>query len=351
MASPAAFAGEIAIDLPQSAQAPVSIVHPNGLAGDPDQIVQVFVGQIDTCCDGKTPMAGRYSQDNDVLSFTPAFGFSPGTDYVVRIARPQGTEIIPFSLAPDVVIVPAALTEIYPSGGSLPENTLRFYIHFSVPMRPGVAFDHIRLRDAEGNVDDAAFMRFKQELWNADRTRLTVLLDPGRVKRNVATNVELGPALLEGREYTLSVDGGWAAADGRSVLPAFEKRFTVTAPLRELPDVGNWRITPPCVGTSEPLLIDFGRPFDRHLLMQDIRVRTEDGQVIAGAIEVGEGELSWNFSPDAVWPSEQLHLDVSPTLEDVAANNFRDLLDHVANGATTMGGSVTMPISLTDCSN
>ena len=351
MVSPAAFADDVTVDLPQTAQSPVSIVPPTSLAGDPDQILQVFVGPIDTCCHGKTPVAGRYTYESDVLSFTPAFGFSAGEDYVVRIARPQGTEIIPFSLAPEVASMPAAVTEIYPSGEVLPENILRFYIHFSVPMRPGVAFDHIKLRDAAGKVDDAAFMRFKQELWNADRTRLTVLMDPGRIKRNVATNVELGPALLAGREYTLSVDPGWPSADGRSVLPAFEKRFAVSAPLRELPDVGKWRITAPCVGTREALLIDFDRPFDRHLLSQDIRVSTEDGQEITGKITLGKGELSWSLAPDAQWPKEQLHLDVSPTLEDVAANNFHDLLDHVANGATTMGGSVTLPISLTGCSN
>ena len=37
------------------------------------------------------------------------------------------------------VAEPAAVTEIFPSGEILPENTLRFYIHFSVPMRSGVA--------------------------------------------------------------------------------------------------------------------------------------------------------------------------------------------------------------------
>ena len=36
-------------------------------------------------------------------------------------------------------------------------------------------------------------MRLKQELWNEDLVRLTVLIDLGRIKRNVATNVELGP--------------------------------------------------------------------------------------------------------------------------------------------------------------
>ncbi len=350
MVSSAVFADDISVDLPQTAQAPVSIAQPTRLAVDPNQVLQIFVGQVDTCCDGKTPVAGRYTYDNDVLSFTPAFGFSAGEDYVVRIARPQGAELIPFSLAPDVANVPAAVTEIYPSDEVIPENTLRFYIHFAVPMRPGVAFDYVKLRDASGNVDEAAFMRFKQELWNEDRTRLTVLIDPGRIKRNVATNLELGPALLAGREYTLSVDAGWPSADGESVLPAVAKRFTVTAPLRELPDVGQWRVAAPCGGTLEPLHIEFDRPFDRHLLIQDIRVTTEDGRDVAGTISVGEGERSWRFSPNAPWPNDDIHIDVSPTLEDVAANNFYDLLDHVVSGAT-QGGSIILPIGRLACAD
>lgn len=46
-------------------------------------------------------------------------------------------------------------------------------------MRLQVAFDDIKLLDHDGNVDDAAFMRFKQELWKADRVRLALLIERG----------------------------------------------------------------------------------------------------------------------------------------------------------------------------
>lgn len=350
MISPAVLAEEMAVNLPQTVQAPVSIVQPIELAGAPEEALKVFVGPIDACCDGKTPVAGRYSVENDVLSFTPAFGFSAGEDYVVRIAQPQGTKLIPFSFAPDIATVPAAVTEIYPSGAFLPENTLRFYVHFAVPMRPGVAFDHIRLRDAEGNIDDAAFMRFKQELWNEDRTRLTVLMDPGRIKRKVATNIELGPALLAGREYTLSVDAGWASADGRSVLPAFEKRFTVIEPLRDLPDVALWEVSTPCIGTKDPLKIAFDRPFDRHLLSTTMRVTDRDDAVIEGAVEITNSERQWTFIPDDAWHNNGAQVVVTAELEDVAANNFRDLLDHVEDHGTHDVLALAVPVRLKLCS-
>ena len=87
--------------------------------------------------------------------------------------------------------VDAKVVGIYPSGDVLPENVLRFYIHFARPMKPHVAFDCIKLLDASGNADEAAFMRFKQELWNEDRTRLAVLVQVAlRVRVHVLGHVE-----------------------------------------------------------------------------------------------------------------------------------------------------------------
>lgn len=330
------------LTLPHVSADPV-VLHLEGVVPD-QEMLRVFVEGA------ATPIAGRYTIADDSLQFAPAFGFEPGQAYVAQILKDGEIEAVGFRLSVADTSVRAAVTEIYPSGDSLPENTLRFYIHFSTPMQPHVAFDHIRLLDGSGNVDEAAFMRFKQELWNEDRTRLTVLIDPGRIKRNVATNVELGPALLEGQTYILTIDAGWPSADGESVLPGFEKRFTVTAPLRELPDVGLWQLKAPCVDTHEPLHIEFDRPFDRHLLVRDIRVRTEEGRNIAGKISVGKSERSWGFTPDAPWSKDRIQVRVSSTLEDVSANNFRDLLDHEASDAP-YSGSITLPISLPACTD
>lgn len=332
--------------LPQSGTEPVTL-HLSATTpdqADPLERLQVFVGAADQCCEGRTPIAGRYVRTDDTLAFSPVFGFDPGQDYVAQVWTGDAPAQYAFRLPLEVAPVPAAVTEIYPSGKTLPENTLRFYIHFSTPMRPQVAFDYIKLSDASGTVDDAAFMQFKQELWNADRTRLTVLMDPGRIKRNVATNVELGPALLAGQEYKLSVAGGWPSADGASVLPPFSKAFTVSSALRERPDAGLWKVAPPCVGTTDPLQITLDRPFDRHLLSKDIQVVSEDGQIVEGTVQVGVGETSWRFTPNKAWTQKELVVVASSELEDVAGNNFRDLLDHLE---TTKDAQATTSIFLT----
>ena len=45
-------------------------------------------------------------------------------------------------------------------------------------------------------------------------TRLTLLLDPGRIKRGVRPLEEIGGALQVGRTYTLVIDDAWPDAKG-----------------------------------------------------------------------------------------------------------------------------------------
>ncbi len=351
MISSVATAQDLA--LPQHGAEPVTLALPDSAQATarPSEVLAVFVGQVDPCCEGRTPIAGRYARANDALTFTPAFGFDAGQDYVARVRTSQIEEMVAFRIPSRAATVPAVVTDIYPSGDTLPENTLRFYIHFSVPMTPHAAFDYIRLRDATGSADEAAFMRFKQELWNEDRTRLTVLIDPGRIKREVATNVELGPALLAGQTSTLTVEGGWPSADGTSLLPAFTKAFRVSEALRERPDTRHWTANAPCAGTREPLAITFDRPFDRHLLTQALWVESETANRIDGTIEVGNAERRWSFTPNRPWSSDDVLLVASPVLEDVAGNNFHDLLDHAADPEESANSATDLPVNIRSCAH
>lgn len=344
------------LSLPQDGSDPVTLqlsaATRAGAAADPADVLQVFVGPADACCDGKAPIAGRYTLRGETLTFSPAFGFDTGQDYVARVRTPLGTEdLVAFRLLSDNAAMPAVVTQIYPSGDVLPENVLRFYIHFSVPMKPNVAFDYITLRDAAGTADDAAFMQFNQELWNEDRTRLTVLVDPGRIKRGVATNLELGPALLAGGTYTLSVDAGWPSADGRSILPEFTKSFEVTDALRTRPDARNWTAIAPCAGTRDPLKVTFDRPFDRHLLPRALQMDSATEGDIRGTVEVENAERTWSFEPTEPWPAGDILLVADPLLEDVAGNNFHDLLDQVAGDRESTNSPTVLDITIQSCAD
>jgi hypothetical protein len=95
---------------------------------------------------------------------------------------------------------------VYPSAGELPENQLKLYVFFSAPMRRGEAWQRVHLLDSDGKPVELAFLEIDQELWDRDHTRLTILFDPGRIKRGLLPLAESGKILEAGKRYTLAID-------------------------------------------------------------------------------------------------------------------------------------------------
>ena len=301
-------------------------------------------------------MAGRYSVTGSAVTFDPAFDFVTGQHYTVATLGSDGSnEVTPalteFSIKSENEAITPQVLMVYPSGPTLPENTLRFYIHFSTPMKPHPTEQFIKLVDAEGNSDTTAFMKFKQELWSEDRRRLTLLMDPGRIKRGVAQNVAQGPALLEGNTYSIVVDGGWPSASGKQASPRFEKQFSVTAPLRTLPDTALWKVEAPDISTIAPLVIKFDRPFDHQLAQSSISVFNEDGNVVTGTVTVDSNEKIWRFHPERKWVGASLQIAVDAQFEDVAGNNFKDLLDHSVDTDVKSINQIRFGVELNKTSN
>ena len=52
------------------------------------------------------------------------------------------------------------------------------------------------------------------ELWDGERRRLTLLLDPGRIKRGLVPNQETGYPLIEGVPVVVRIDTAFRDAEG-----------------------------------------------------------------------------------------------------------------------------------------
>ena len=192
---------------------------------------------------------------------------------------------------------PPRVVGIYPSAERLPANLLRIYIVFSAPMSVGESRTRLRLVDEAGRTIDRAFLALGEELWDPSGRRLTVLFDPGRIKRGLRANLEMGPPLVEGRRYRLIVDAAWRNAHGRPLHEQYVKTFDAIAPRRARPDPGRWSILPPEGRTRTPLVVQFDEPLDRALLFTSVAVADERGDPVRGVIEVGAGEGEWSFTP------------------------------------------------------
>ena len=272
-------------------------------------------------------VAGRYVVTRQAVQFHPRFPFDPGRPYAVRfdparLPRPRPEPALEAELAlPAADVGPAVLvTGISPGGGVWPENLLRFYIHFSAPMSRTSALGFVRLEDDAGREVEDAFLPLDVDLWNAERTRYTVFFDPGRVKRGILPNVELGRALEAGRRYAIVVDAGWRDAHGQPLVSGHRSPFTAAAAVEQAIDVTAWQVQPPPAGGRDPLAIAFPWALDAALLERAIGVSGADGSAIAGTIEVGGGERRWQFVPEEPWRAGPYTLVVLSILEDPAGN-------------------------------
>ncbi|HTD67973.1 MAG TPA: Ig-like domain-containing protein [Candidatus Limnocylindria bacterium] len=296
------------------------------------RVLSVYAGQGDLLADvGVPPMLGTYSVEGSTLRFEPRFPLEPGVKYRATFnpgllpgaRNPSGKFIVetfqlPARSAPSTTVV----SQIYPSANLLPENVLKFYVGFSAPMSRGHIYDHIHLRNEAGQPIELPFLEIDEELWNPEMTRLTLFLDPGRIKRGVRPLEEVGPALEQGKRYTLVIDRNWKDAAGRALKTSFEKAFAVGPPDRESPDPALWKIRTPKIGTQDPLVVIFSEPMDHALAQRVIRVVTPSGELVPGGTALREDERGWTFSPARPWQPGPYRMLVQTTIEDLAGNNI-----------------------------
>jgi hypothetical protein len=261
-------------------------------------------------------MLGAYAVENGALVFHPRWPIAPGL-HIHAVFHPAGVAPIEAEFeTPKPNLAPSTRIEnVYPSTNRLPANALKLYIYFSAPMSRGEAWGHIRLLDEHGTPVELPFLEIDQELWDPTNTRLTVLFDPGRIKRGLLPLNQSGPNIQEGRGYTLAIARDWPDANGAPLAAPFTKAFTVAADEREPVDPAHWRIAAPTAGTAAPLVLSFPRPLDYALLQHAITVPG-----ISGTIEVARGETEWRFTPAAPWKAGAYELKVDATLEDLAGN-------------------------------
>ena len=275
------------------------------------------------------PMLGAYSVQGTNVRFVPKFPLKPGLSYCVEYFPPPARDVDSparyekvFSISAAPRGKPAKITAVYPSADVLPENQLRFYVHFSVPMSRGEAYSHLKLLKADGEPVDLPFLEIGEELWDTSGRRLTLLIDPGRIKRGLKPREESGPVLENGHKYTLVIAAGWRDETGQPLAAEFVKKFVAGPPVEKAIDPKEWKIDAPAAGSKDPLAIRFPRPLDHALLERTFTVNDPAGKRVAGEITVVDSERRWLFQPDDRWSAGKHELVIDTTLEDLAGNRI-----------------------------
>ena len=293
----------------------------------PNTLASVLIVRVATKPDQPqaSPIVGKYELADKKLQFIPRYPFVADSDYEAEFHPSSLGEnvtpyLISFHVKPKGQTPPTTVVAVYPTSDVLPENQLKLYVQFSGPMSRGEAYRRVRVRADDGDLVERPFLELGEELWNPEMTRLTLLFDPGRIKRGLKPREEEGPILESGKRYSFEIDPAWRDASNRPLIKPFRKNFRASAPDETQPNPKNWRFEPGKIGSRDPLVIHVPEPLDAAMLQHAIRVEAA-GQVLAGRTEVGAEEASWRFSPDQPWPDGELAILVNPELEDRAGNS------------------------------
>jgi len=266
---------------------------------------------------------GSFIKTDTGILFQPLIPLSQGMEYgVLQSNRVVGKITVPASAgkAPRVLA-------IYPQADTVPENLLKFYIEFSEPMRTGNALDHIFLVDKNRDTLERIFLDLKPELWDQTDKVLTVWIDPGRIKRDLVLNKELGNPLHSRQAYELVISGNWKDRRGLSLGQNITKKFIAGPHVDAQLDINQWRIAAPGAATTAPLVIHLNHPLDHYLLQESISVLTQTGKPVKGKVTLADKDKAWTFTPDAQWQAGVYKLRVAARLEDLAGNNLNKVFD------------------------
>ncbi len=297
---------------------------------------------VDNGLGGSTPpqVIGQYSVLRDRVRFEPRFPFADGVAYRVEVELRRLDALAGLASAAGEPArlthrfsIPAAKIDgttrvlaVHPGIDRVPSNMLRWYIEFSAPMGPGSAHEHVHLLDETGRPVEDAFLRVAEELWDPHRRRLTLLFDPGRVKRGVRANLEMGSPLIEGHRYRLVIDPAWPDARGAALASGYDREFDVSPADRESPDPARWTVSAPAAGSREPLRLSLGEPLDHALVARMLSVESH-GRPVSGNVAISPGDSVWTFTPASAWRIGTYSVRVEATLEDLAGNSVARVFD------------------------
>jgi hypothetical protein len=296
-----------------------AIVIPKSIfdGGDIDQLQVRLQKHID-------PVLGEFEKEDDAVLFKPAVPFTTGFIYEVFFRKEMiGSVSIPLPANARKT----ALIQIYPSTDTVPENLLKIYLQFSASMREGEALQYIHLLDENRDTLHDVFLDLQPELWNKERTALTLWLDPGRIKRDLIPNRKMGNPLRKENWYTLTVSAEWKDVQELPLQKTMVKKFFVGERDSYSPELASWNIQTPKAGTNQPLQISFGESLDYFLVGETINILTEKNEIIPGQIKIGDKERMIAFTPQQQWKEGHYRLQVKAILEDLAGNNLNRPFD------------------------
>lgn len=299
------------------------------------------------------PVLGSYTISADQVVFKPRFLPDPNVSYQVSFTWKRLEAItemkLDFSDLVETISFTSLLNDqaeiigIFPAADTLPANTLRFYIHFSSSMGFENPYDFIKLFDGKGDEITDPFVELPEGLWNENRTRLTVLFHPGRVKRGVGPNVKYGAILKESEKCTINISNQWLDGNGNPLKDGLTKEIIVSPAKRSKMNLDDWKIETNCnQGCS--ILLTPHRLIDAEMSKRLIRIIDDQNQPIDFELEHVEGNIL--ITSEDLVVTDEYSLIINPRLEDICGNTFLNSFDYEEGSRVTDGDDLILQLKM-----
>lgn len=302
-------------------------------------VFPVYTGGQPPTDPDKPSIIGEYLVRKQVLCFKPRFFWVDDLEYYGELRLEKLFTLVhqkngysekkisvSFRLKP-VQTLPTYITRVYPLSEKLPANILKMYIYFSAPMSRRQSKKYIKIVNNRGEAVPGVFLPIKEELWNYNRTRLTLFFDPGRIKRGLRPHQEKGTPLQPYQKYRLVIDKNWKDAHGKILKAGIVKGFQTLPEDRKQPQPSQWQIKTPNLGTQRALTIQTGQTLDHALVQRYLQIKNSQGQAVEGTFSLTRHDQQIDFVPRKAWQPGKHTLWVDARLEDLAGNNIRQLFD------------------------
>ncbi len=318
------------------------------------QNFKLFVHENPTTEDGKLPsVLGGSFLEGKALVFRPRFPLRLGQAYraeFLSLHSDRAMTRYDFTLPKSSPLSATCVVGIFPSTSKLPQNLLKFYLHFSAPMQQGDVYRFIELSAIDGKRLELPFLELAEELWDQSGMRLTLLLDPARVKRGLAPREHDGAIFENGNAYRLTIRPDWPDANGFPLERVAVKDFVIAEEDFEQPKPEKWIIKIPMAlndivaidsqiqKNSRPLpavQVLFPEPLDHAMLGHSLSVWDAQGQLVLGESIIEDHERCWQFYPKSRLQPGEYTLRINLLLEDVAGNSVQRAFEVYSGAVTT----------------
>ncbi len=282
------------------------------------------------------PVLGKIIENETTLRFIPIVSFGWDQEYTVvynnvvdyfKINLPDRYEHL-------------SVEAVYPSASKLPSNLLKWYLEFSKPINQTRIYEHILFTNAHGDTLDKAILSLENALVTDNGRLLTVWIDPGRQKRDLMPNKQLGPVFEEGSKYSLIVQKKLKDREGVLMLNDFSHQFEIIKADRLQPNINVWEIEIPHPNTLSDLIIHCKESMDYGSVLGSVAIQNTRKQKIKGSWQLKDHESILIFTPTHPWDKGKCQLVINTQLEDLAGNNLNRLFDSDINDVSFMHSSI-----------